>query len=48
MGSQKTHKVFVQMAKRIERMSCHNESCSAPSHRELKLDGAIGHFDEPL
>ena len=31
MGSQKTHKVFVQMAKQIERMSCHNESCSAPS-----------------
>ena len=31
MDSHKNHKAFVQMAKRLERKSGHNECCSAPS-----------------
>ena len=31
MDSHKTHKAFIQMAKRLERTSGHNEYCSAPS-----------------
>ena len=33
MDSHKTHKAFVQMAKRLERTSNHNEFCSEPSTR---------------
>ena len=31
MDSHKTHKAFIQVAKRLEGMSGHNECCSAPS-----------------
>ena len=35
MDSHKTHKAFIQMAKRLDRMSGHNECCSAPSPRTV-------------
>ena len=32
MDLHKTHKAFIQMAKRIARTLTYNECCSAPSH----------------
>ena len=37
MDSHKTHKAFVQMAKRLERTLGHNECCSAPSPPSVAL-----------